>query len=46
VSCHSRKTQSEVGLHFEGTDPKRLAWRKFTRELTRKPLKALEQAHA
>jgi 5-methylcytosine-specific restriction endonuclease McrA len=42
VSCHSRKTQSEVGLHFEGTDPQRLAWRKLTRELTRKPLKALE----
>lgn len=39
VPCHSRKTREEVGLHFEGSDPKRLEWRRFTRELTRKPLK-------
>jgi len=46
VGCHSRKTQQEVGLHFEGTDPKRRQWRVFTRELTRKPLKALENVNA
>lgn len=46
VPCHSRKTQAEIGLTFEGSDPRRLEWRRFTRELTRKPLKALEKKHA
>ena len=39
VPCHARKTREEVGLHFEGSDPRRRAWRIFARELSDKPLK-------
>lgn len=37
IRCHSEKTRREMDRRTE-TGPERLAWRVFTRELTRSPL--------